>query len=88
MYLSYINKVYFVQHAKVHKKIGKKTLFSIVSLRGHFVTFFNNIQIVEYQQLTKMLQKTSKKIRKKSLLVLKKCVPLQRFNKLMIVLQI
>ena len=46
------------------------------------------MQTTEYQSITKMLQKTSKKIRKKSLLVLKKCVPLHRFNKLMIVLQI
>jgi len=50
--------------------------------------FFNIRYSTGIQPLAKKLQKGLKKNLKKCALVLKKCLPLQRFNKLMIVLQI
>jgi len=41
-----------------------------------------------FQHIAKKLQKGLKKNQKKRYVVLKKCLPLQRFNKQMIVLQI
>jgi len=53
-----------------------------------FYTLFNISEITEYQLLAKKLQKVPKKNPKKIIVVLKKCLTLQRFNKQMIVLQI
>jgi len=51
-------------------------------------TIFNNSHLADNQYIAKKLQKYPKKKRKKCIAVLKKCLPLQRFNKQMIVLQI
>ena len=53
-----------------------------------FISFFNISKTADYQLITKMLHYCPKKKQKKCIVVLKKCLPLQRFNKLMIVLQI
>ena len=50
--------------------------------------FFNISQLSDYQSLAKKLQKRPKKKQKKRYDLLKNCIPLQRFNKQMIVLQI
>jgi len=44
--------------------------------------------MTDYQCFAKKLQKRPKKKQKKRYVVLKKCLPLHRFNKQMIVLQI
>ena len=49
---------------------------------------FNISYIPVYQRFVKKLQNKTKKSLKKKNNVLKKCLPLQRFNKQMIVLQI
>ena len=46
----------------------------------NFYTIFNICYLFDFQLLIKMLQKHHKKNRKKSIIVLKKCLPLQRFN--------
>ena len=51
-------------------------------------TIFNISHIADFQAIAKKLQKRPKKNRKKSIIVSKKCLPLHRFNKQMIVLQI
>jgi hypothetical protein len=45
------------------------------------------LYVVVFQRFAKKLQKGPKKKRKKIIVVLKKCLPLHRFNKPMIVLQ-
>jgi len=45
------------------------------------LTFIINWQLAVFQRVIKKLQKRAKKNRKKSNAVLKKCLPLQRFNK-------
>jgi len=52
------------------------------------IPFFNILYVVVFQRFAKKLQKGPKKKRKKIIVVLKKCLPLHRFNKPMIVLQI
>ncbi len=49
---------------------------------------FNISQTTDFQSFAKKLQKRTKKKHKKKYNVSKKCLPLQRFNKQMIVLQI
>lgn len=50
--------------------------------------FFNISYNTVFQRLAEKLQKGGKKKQKKCNVVSKKCLPLHRFNKLMIVLQI
>jgi len=52
------------------------------------IPIFNISYITELQSLAKKLQKQAKKNRKKCIIVSKKWLPLHRFNKQMIVLQI
>jgi len=77
-----------IENAKLHKKVEKNHFLLNNKQDAHFETFFNISQTVDFQRFAKKLQKRLKKNRKKSIIVLKKCLPLQRFNKLMIVLQI
>ena len=55
---------------------------------ANLIPFFNISKMPDFQLITKMLHFWLKKKQKKCIVVLKKCLPLQRFNKLMIVLQI
>lgn len=52
-----------------------------------FTLIFNTSYLVEFQSFIEMLQKSTKKNQKKCIAVLKKYLPLHRFNKQMIVLQ-
>ena len=69
----------------IFSKLG---LFYKKSLKAIFITFFNFYQVIDFQTLTKKLQKHPKKKQKKRYAVSKKYLPLHRFNKQMIVLQI
>lgn len=55
-------------------------IFRKIMVECNFYTIFNICYCIDFQQLMKMLQKHPKKKRKKSIIVLKKCLPLQRFN--------
>lgn len=55
---------------------------------GNYLTFIHYTQLINYQHLIKMLQKAPKINYKKCTTYQKKALPLHRFNKQMIVLQI
>ena len=67
--------------AKVQIKLQKCKLFRLFSLTCNFYIKFNISQLVDFQYVTKKLQKPTKKNQKKCIFVLKKYVPLHRFNK-------
>lgn len=66
----------------------KKALFPRKWRETRKYTKFNIKQNALNQRIIKKLQKANKKKQKKRYNLLKKCVPLQRFKKIMIVLQI
>jgi len=73
---------------KVHFFFQKLVFFRKISSSPHFETIFNISQTLDLQRFARKLQKEPKKKQKKRYVVSKKCLPLQRFNKQMIVLQI
>ncbi len=77
-------KILFCTHTKRPKII----IFKQISQHSKTLTFVHTLYIVDFQCVSKALQKKSKKKPKKLYVVLKKCIPLQCFNKQMIVLQI
>ena len=66
----------------------KRRLFTINHLFPKKNDFLTIRERANCQRIMKKLQKRLKKNLKKMLAVTKKCIPLQRFNKQMIVLQI
>jgi len=73
---------------KVHFFFQKLVFFLKISSGPRFETIFNISQTLDLQRFARKLQKEPKKKQKKRYVVSKKCLPLQRFNKQMIVLQI
>jgi len=77
-------KILFCTHTKRPKII----IFKHMSQHSKTLTFVHTLYLIDFQCVLKALQKKSKKKPKKLYVVLKKCIPLQCFNKQMIVLQI
>ena len=68
--------------------VAKMQKLSKKAFKCNCDTIFNISQLGDNQRFAKKLQKGAKKSLKKMSVVLKKIIPLQRFNKQMIVLQI
>lgn len=77
-------KIMFCTHTKRPKII----IFKQISQHSKTLTFVYSLYLIDFQYVLKVLQKSQKKKTKKLYVVLKKCIPLQCFNKQMIVLQI
>ena len=77
-------KILFCTHTKRPKII----VFKHISQHSKTLTFVYTLYLIDFQYVLKALQKSQKKKPKKLYVVLKKCIPLQCFNKQMIVLQI
>jgi hypothetical protein len=73
---------------KVRKKVDISVILQHFLIPAESLTVVSSPHLIDYQQLTKKLQLQAEKKHKKGNNVLKKYLPLQRFNKQMIVLQI
>jgi len=88
MNLSYINNVLTNTDAKIHIFYRKTTKNGLFLKKVKSIRFFNNRHLADFLIVMKKLQKRAKKSRKKKYNVLKKYLPLQRFNKQIEILQI